>query len=45
MTRDEQITAEVLRTIARDEEIKETVLSSRLLYPLLLAAASDSLHL
>ncbi|WP_411502567.1 proline dehydrogenase family protein [Brevibacillus centrosporus] len=39
MTRDEQITAEVLRTIARDEEIKETVLRSRMLYPLLLAAA------
>ncbi|MED4583913.1 proline dehydrogenase family protein [Brevibacillus choshinensis] len=39
MTIDEQITAEVLRTIARDEQIKESVLRSSSLYPLLLAAA------
>lgn len=39
MTIDEKITAEVLRTIARDEQIKESVLRSSSLYPLLLAAA------
>ncbi|WP_103110047.1 proline dehydrogenase family protein [Brevibacillus reuszeri] len=39
MTVDEQNTAHILRTIARDERIKEAVLQSPQLYPLLLAAA------
>lgn len=39
MTIDEQGTAEVLRTIARDERIKQAVLQSGSLYALLLAAA------
>ncbi|GED68777.1 proline dehydrogenase [Brevibacillus reuszeri] len=39
MTVDEQQTAHILRTIARDERIKEAVLHSPQLYPLLLAAA------
>ncbi len=39
MFSDEQMTAEVLRTIARDEGLKEKVLGSGTLYPLLLSAA------
>lgn len=39
MTVDERTTAEVLRTVARDEKIKKAVLQSPPLYQLLLAAA------
>ncbi|MFS0918879.1 proline dehydrogenase family protein [Brevibacillus sp. 179-C 1.1 NHS] len=39
MTPEERRTAEILRTIARDERIKEAVRTSPVLYPLLLAAA------
>ncbi|MBY0085964.1 proline dehydrogenase family protein [Brevibacillus sp. M2.1A] len=39
MTPEERRTADILRTIARDERIKEAVRTSPLLYPLLLTAA------
>ncbi|WP_258022870.1 hypothetical protein [Brevibacillus formosus] len=39
MTPEMRRTAEILRTISRDERIKEVVRTSPLLYPLLLTAA------
>jgi proline dehydrogenase len=39
MREEEQKTAEILRTIARDEQIKQTVMQSPQLYTLLMAAA------